>query len=82
MDILKLKFDFANTGFSRTHYKGEYKEKKYNIVIIHGKTEEICTATKDGEPSAPLKENIKILLNDKYYITKKINEYITTLKEM
>lgn len=71
-NILKLKFDYYNSGFSRTHYKGEYNGKKYNIVIIHNKNiKEICTATADGEPSAPLKENIRILLNDKNYITKK-----------
>lgn len=81
MDILKLKFDYENTAFCRTHYKGTYKDKKYNIVILHHKEfNEICTASKDGEPCAPLKENIKILLNNKNYITQKINGY-TTIKE-
>lgn len=83
MDILKLKFDFENAGFCRTHYKGQYNTKNYNIVIIHNKDfDEICTATKDGEPSAPLKANIKILLNNKIYITKKANEYTTIFEEV
>lgn len=82
MLVLKLKFDYENNGFSRTHYKAEHNEKKYNFVIIHNKDfDEICTATKDGEPSAPLKENIKIILNNKTYITKKLNDYTTILKE-
>ena len=81
MNLLKLKFDYENTGFCRTHYIGEYNEKKYNIVIIHNKDfDEICTVTKDGEPNAPLKENIKVLLNNKKYITQKLNGY-TILKE-
>ena len=83
MDILKLIFDYENTGFYRTHYKGTYKNKNYNIVILHETYfDQICTATKDGEPSAPLKEGIKILLNNKYYITKKINEHTSAIKEI
>jgi len=82
MFTLRLKFDYENSGFSRTHYTAKYIDYKYNIVIIHNKNfDEICTATKDGEPSAPLKENIKILLDDKTYITKKLNDYTTILKE-
>ncbi len=29
-NILKLKFDYENTGFGRTHYIGELNGKKYN----------------------------------------------------
>ena len=82
MIILKLKFNYENNGLSRTHYTTEYKEKKYNIVIIHNKDfDEICTATKDGEPSAPLKENIKVIIKNNTYITKRINNYTTIIKE-
>ncbi len=83
MITLKLKFDYKNSGFSRTHYTTEYKSKKYNICIIHNKNyNEICTASKDGEPQAPLKEDIQILIDNKKYITKKINEYTSILKEI
>lgn len=80
---LNLNFDFENSGFSRTHYKTEYKNKKYNIVIIHEKGfDEIATATKDGEPCSPIKENIIILLNNKKYITKKINDYTSIIERI
>lgn len=76
MNTLELKFDYENTGFSRTHYKGTYKNKEYNIVIIHNKNiDEILTASKDGEPDTPLKEGLKVLLNNKNYIVKKQNGY-------
>ena len=74
MEIMKLKLDYENPGFSRTHYVGYYKDKKYNIVIIHNsKYDEICTASKDGEPDSPIKASIKFVLDDKVYITKKVN---------
>lgn len=79
---LKLIFDYENTGFSRTHYIAEYKGNKKNIVVIHGKYEEIATATRTGEPESPIKENITIYLNNKKYITKKLNTYTTILKEI
>lgn len=83
MIVLNLKFDYENTGFSRTHYVGEYKEKKYNFVVIHEQYfDEICTATADGEPANPLKENITIILNKKIYTTKKINDTTSILKEI
>lgn len=83
MKILNLQFDYENSGFCRTHYIGEYNGRKYNFVIMHNADiKEICTATKDGEPCAPLKENIKVLLNNKKYITKKTNNYTTILKEL
>ena len=81
-NILKLKFDYENTGFNRTHYIGELNEKKYNIVIIHEKDfDNILTATKDGEPNADLKTGILVELNNKVYITADRNGY-TILKEM
>lgn len=80
---LNLNFDFENSGFSRTHYKTEYKNKKYNIVIIHEKNfEEICLSAKDGEPSSSLKENIIILIDNKKYITKKINDYTSIIERI
>ena len=81
-NILKLKFDYENTGFNRTHYIGELNDKKYNIVIIHEKDfDNILTATKDGEPNADLRVGILVELNNKLYITADRNGY-TILKEM
>lgn len=81
-NVLKLKFDYENTGFGRTHYTGELNGKKYNIVIIHEKNfDNILTATKDGEPKADLKKGILVELNNKLYITADRNGY-TILKEM
>ena len=81
MDILELKFDYEDTGNSRTYYKGKYNDKDYKIVIIHNKNfDEICTATNDGEPNAGLKEGIKVLLNNKLYTVIKENGY-SKLKE-
>ena len=81
-NILKLKFDYENTGFCRTHYIGELNGKKYNIVIIHEKNfDNILTATKDGEPESDLKVGILVELNNKVYITADRNGY-TILKEM
>lgn len=76
MDILELKFDYEDIGNCRTHYKGKYKGKDYKIVIIHYRNfDEICQATEDGEPMVGLKENIKILLNNKIYTVIKENGY-------
>lgn len=81
-NVLKLKFDYENTGFGRTHYTGKLNGKKYNIVIIHEKNfDNILTATKDGEPEADLKKGILVELNNKLYITADRNGY-TILKEM
>lgn len=81
-NILKLKFNYENTGFSRTHYKGKYNDKIYDIVIIHYKNfDEILTATKDGEPNNDLKEGLLVELNNKLYITKNKNGY-TTLERL
>lgn len=81
-NILKLKFDYENAGFCRTHYIGELNGKKYNIVIIHEKNfDNILTATKDGEPMADLKTRILVELNNKLYITADRNGY-TILKKM
>lgn len=82
MEIILI-FDYENTGFSRTHYKGTYKNNVYYFAIIHEKNfDEICTTTKDGEPNAPLKENVTIIIDNKKYITKKINDYTSILKEV
>lgn len=82
MVVLDLKFDYENAGFCRTHYKTDYKGNARHIVILHNKNfDEICTASKDGEPDSPLKAGIYIKINDKKYITKKLNEY-TILKEI
>ena len=81
-NILKLKFNYENTGFSRTHYKGKYNNKIYDIVIIHNKNfDEILTATKDGEPNNDLKEGLFVELNNKLYITKNKNGY-TTIEDL
>lgn len=79
--VLELKFDYENTGNCRTHYNGKYNGRKYNIVILHNNgIDEICTATKDGEPNAPLKEGIKVVLDGKFYKVVKVNGY-SVLKE-
>lgn len=76
MDILELKFDYEDSGNCRTYYKGKYQGKDYKIVIIHGNNfDEICTATKDGEPNAPLKERLKVTLDNKLYTVVKENGY-------
>lgn len=70
-NILELRFNHEDSGNCRTYYKGNYvgKDKKYNIVILHeDHFDEICTASNDGEPEAPLKKGLKILLNNKLYI--------------
>lgn len=36
-NVLKLKFDYENTDFGRTHYYVGENNKKSNIVIIHEK---------------------------------------------
>lgn len=76
MDLLELKFDYEDSGNCRTYYKGKYQEKDYKIVIIHGRNfDEICTATNDGEPNAPLREGIKVTLDSKLYTVVKENGY-------
>lgn len=81
--ILKLKFDYENTGFSSTHYyTGEENNKKSKIVIIHEKNfERIMLATEAGEPFVDLKVGILVELNNKLYITVDKDEY-TSLKEL
>lgn len=81
-NILKLKFDYENTGFGRTHYYvGEENDKKSNIVIIHEKDfERIMLATETGEPFVDLKVGILVELNNKLYITADRNGY-TILKD-
>ena len=69
-NILKLKFDYENTAFSRTHYYVGENNKKSNIVIIHEKNfERIMLATEIGEPLVDLKVGILVELNNKLYIT-------------
>lgn len=69
-NILKLKFDYENTVFGRTHYYVGENNKKSNIVIIHEKNfERIMLATETGEPLVDLKVGILVELNNKLYIT-------------
>ena len=75
-NFLELKLDYENEAYCRTHYKGKFENKTYNIVILHHNNfDEICTATKDGEPNAPLKKGIQVLLNNKKYIVADRNGY-------
>lgn len=81
-NILKLKFDYENKGFGRTHYYVGESNKKSNIVIIHEKNfERIMLATETGEPFVDLKAGILVELNNKLYITAERNDY-TILKEI
>ena len=81
-EILELKLDYKNESYCRTHYKGKYKNKNYNIVILHEDNfDEICTASKDGEPDSPLKKGLIVLLDNKKYIVADRNGY-SVLKEM
>lgn len=62
--------------------KESFKGNTRHIVILHNENfDEICTASKDGEPDSPLRAGIYIKINDKKYITKKLNGY-TILKEI
>ena len=86
-NILKLKFDYENKRFCRTHYYvGEENNKKSNIVIIHEKDfEHIMLATETGKPFVDLKVGILVELNNKVYITVDRNgdrNCYTTLKEV
>ena len=81
-NFLELKLDYENTAYCRTHYKGKFENKNYNIVILHHNNfDEICTATKDGEPNAPLIKGLRVLLNNKKYIVADRNGY-SALEEM
>lgn len=85
-NILKLKFDYENEEFCRTHYYVGENNKKSNIVIIHEKNfERIMLATQAGEPFVDLKVGILVELNNKLYITADRKGYTTgytTLKEV
>lgn len=75
-DVLELKFDYEDTGRYRTYYKGKYKGKTYFIVIIHLRyLDNICTASRDGEPNCDLKPGIPVKLNGKMYRTTHKNGY-------
>lgn len=80
---LELKYKCENTGYARKYYETEYNGKKYSIVIINEKEfDEICTATRDGEPFAPLKDGIEIIIDGKKYKTEKKTDVVTIIKEV
>lgn len=81
-NLLELKFDYENTSHCRTHYTTKYKGKKYNIVILHQNDfDEICTATKDGEPNVPVKDKFYVTIDKKLYKIVNDNGY-SKLKEV
>lgn len=79
--VLHLELEYDNPGYARKHYKGYYGKNKYNIVIFDGEYKEITTASKDGEPNAPLKAGIHVVLENVLYITVKKGD-ISILEEV